>query len=98
MDFSEQKLCGAMTTGPKKVSQVEEQFSYLNEQIKRLENKIVRLEDVLNPILLPICGDVRKDGLEKPKLVPLADGINICARDIERHSDRISTILGRLEL
>jgi len=85
------------TTPPKQLSEVEQQFNYCNKARENLGTLIETLEDRLAPILRKISSG-EAIGSKEEELTPLANEIKKFGSVMEIFSNRIKSILERLEI
>ena len=82
---------------PKKQNEIEEQLSFCDKQAENLASRIGVLEGKLSPVLrrIPEEENVKKDALE---LTPLANSIRKIGNSIQFFTDKLQSIINRLEL
>lgn len=89
-----------LTDGAKRMTQVAEQTNQFEPEIKMLFDNIERLEQRLSPLTSREVENEPCNGcpIAEVSLVPFADEMRGYVRDIGRASNRLNSILHRLEL
>ena len=86
------------TQTPKTMSEVEQQFVYVDKTTGSLGELIMRLGEKLLPILRNPNSPVTAEQKEVESLTPLAGQIRKIGKDMNNFAGQIESILERLEL
>lgn len=85
-------------SAPKKMSQTESQFYFVDKQTAVLDGLIIQLSDRLAPLLRVNPPQTIGEQKDSESLTPLANQVRKIGKDITNFAEQIESILERLEL